>query len=268
MKILILALLVVGTAAWPDRRRPGPSDRPARPPFGRPPPPRGERPPFLPDGAFPPFGGRPTGGAGDEEWIPPFDDPEFGMEDDGFMRPTGRPPCRRPGKPNSGETDPETEPEGSAQGPDEGSRGDRTIRRTPGSGRQRERPDRPQRGGRGRRPQGEKPKNGKPGGRRIKPFKGKRLNPEDMEKREFFPIFTAENVTLQNGNEIPLNEGDNAFLLPMGPRRRGPEKPGENAPQELFGYGYGGIVPYLNIKYNPSSTPTVSFEYGVTQFFG
>ncbi|KAJ8335848.1 hypothetical protein SKAU_G00391900 [Synaphobranchus kaupii] len=79
----------------------------------------------------------------------------------------------------------------------------------PGFGQQGEEPGQGvrQRGGRRKRPQGqarpEKPKRRNPGGRRIKPFKGKRLNPEDMEQRQFFPIFTVAPETV---NELEKEE--------------------------------------------------------------
>ncbi|KAI1887543.1 hypothetical protein AGOR_G00191390 [Albula goreensis] len=308
MKILILALLVLGAAAWPDPRRPRPRDRPFRPPFGQfPPPPPREEPPFRPDD-MPMWGDEeyPEPAGGDEEWLPPFDEPDmdagWGPEEEP-MWPEEKPPCDRPGRPG-GDEDNEIDPfgpdfEGSTSGPGLDGRGDRFTRRSPVLGEQgpgsdrprgpqrggqrfRQRPDRPQRrgqrrpGGRqrpgadnglnegGRRNRGRRPNRGPFGaGRRNPFFGGKPLNPEEEGQREFYPIFKADNITVENATDLPLKEGDNTFLLPTAmrrPRGRGPEKADPNAPQNFHGgfggFGYGGLVPYLTLKYNPSSTPT------------
>ncbi|KAG9344166.1 hypothetical protein JZ751_012649 [Albula glossodonta] len=299
MKILILALLVLGVAAWPDPRRPRPRDRPFRPPFGQfPPPPPREEPPFRPDD-MPMWGDEeyPEPAGGDEEWLPPFDEPDmdagWGPEEEP-MWPEEKPPCDRPGRPG-GDEDNEIDPfgpdfEGSTSGPGLGGRGDRFPRRGSrglaqnvpvglsaegrGSGRGLTGHSAEARGGQeaGRG----LPNRGPFGaGRRNPFFGGKPLNPEEEGQREFYPIFKADNITVENATDLPLKEGDNTFLLPTAmrpPRGRGPQKADPNAPQNFHGgfggFGYGGLVPYLTLKYNPSSTPTVSFEYGITQFLG
>ncbi|KAG7458602.1 hypothetical protein MATL_G00222390 [Megalops atlanticus] len=141
------------------------------------------------------------------------------------------------------------------------------------------RPERPQGGGRFERPNGRdpalRPPKGPfgPGGREPfeeTPFGGRPLSPDEVAHREFIPIFTADNITIQNASGFPLKKGDNVFLLPKGGRRGFPGRPGQRPPQDLYGYGYRygygyGFQPYLKLSYNPTATPNVSFEYGITQ---
>ncbi|KAK7165986.1 hypothetical protein R3I93_005926 [Phoxinus phoxinus] len=110
-----------------------------------------------------------------------------------------------------------------------------------------------------------------PGGRenQMNPLFGRPLSPNMMDNRQFISIFKADNVTVQNVSAFHLKEGENVFLLPKGRGQMQPsKKDGVNRPQELgFGQSFShyGPQPYVKLIYNPTATPRISFEYGITQ---
>ncbi|KAL1023480.1 hypothetical protein UPYG_G00041320 [Umbra pygmaea] len=102
------------------------------------------------------------------------------------------------------------------------------------------------------------------------PFGVRPLAPEMAGNRKFIPLCQADNDTPQNNICLPLQEGENIFLLDEGIRGPPPPRNGFNGPQEL-GYGNpyyynSGFQPYLKLIYNPSAATKISFEYGLTTY--